>query len=165
MFLLTKDADSFLISKSISLFNHWETGRATYPLSRCLWIPHKSRHFMKYCPGAGRHQLMSDPPLSPPFARGRRQRNKCMCLREGKKEKEGRGCTVSFSWCLSLSVTSSTAIRREAEATPVWEFDIICHKSSQSGPMAPRHRDKTLSLQQVICKLRDRCSVHCGLNL
>lgn len=76
----------------------------------------------------GRHRLLSDPPLSPPFARGRRQRNKGMCLREGKEEKEGRGCTESFNWSLALFITSTIAVGREAEAASVWKFGIIFDK-------------------------------------
>lgn len=157
---MTEDADSFSISKSVSLFNHWETGRAIYPLPRCLWIPHKSRHFMKYCLGVGRHQLISDPPLSPPLQEEGDKETSAYASGKEKKRKSARDCTVSSSWSLSLFITSSTAVSREVEATPVWKFGIICQKSSQSGPMAPRHKDKTLSLQQAICKLRDRCCLY-----
>lgn len=121
---MTEDADSFLISKSVSLLNHWETGRAIYPLPRCLWIPHKSRHFMKYCLGVGRHQLISDPPLSPPLQEEGDKETSAYASGKEKKRKSAKDCTVSSSWSLSLFKTSSTAVSREVEATPEWKSGI-----------------------------------------
>lgn len=69
---------------------------------------------MKYCPEVGRHQLIYEPPLSPPLQEAG---DKEVHVLGEEKAKEGRGHTGSCS---------STTVSREAQVTPVQKFGIIC---------------------------------------